>query len=280
MEGRRPGSETPSTMPSEDERPPHGPRLSCRNARDARRAADGPEEDASRMEPDDRDGGRPLESDAATESVLVVDDDPFIARLLEIELKAAGYEVRVAGDGEEALGVANERTPDLVLADVMMPKMDGFELTRRLRQDPRTASVSIIMLTARGLRRHHLRRSRRWRRLHRDHVDGAGRRGRGAGDRLVRRGGAGALRPRGCAARLHRGQEPARRAPAVPGAHHLPRHRDDGETEVPALRGGRRDRHRDEVLHEGNARVLLGDGPPDLLARPAGSRYAISARTS
>jgi diguanylate cyclase (GGDEF)-like protein len=104
------------------------------------------------MEPEEPTGGeRPLESEAVSESVLVVDDDPFIARLLEIELRAAGYEVRVGGDGEEALGLANERTPDLVLADVMMPKMDGFELTRRLRQDPRTASVSIIMLTARGL---------------------------------------------------------------------------------------------------------------------------------
>ena len=85
------------------------------------------------------------------ESLLVVDDDPFIARLLEIELKAAGYDVRVASDGAQALEVAQERCPDLVLADVMMPNMDGFELTRRLRQDPRTAAVSIIMLTARGL---------------------------------------------------------------------------------------------------------------------------------
>ena len=85
------------------------------------------------------------------ESLLVVDDDPFIARLLEIELKAAGYDVRVASDGLMAMETAQERCPDLVLADVMMPNMDGFELTRRLRQDPRTASVSIIMLTARGL---------------------------------------------------------------------------------------------------------------------------------
>jgi diguanylate cyclase (GGDEF)-like protein len=85
------------------------------------------------------------------ESLLVVDDDPFIARLLEIELKAAGYDVRVASDGSLALSAAQERCPDLVLADVMMPNMDGFELTRRLRQDPRTAIVSIIMLTARGL---------------------------------------------------------------------------------------------------------------------------------
>ena len=85
------------------------------------------------------------------ESLLVVDDDPFIARLLEIELKAAGYDVRVASDGEQALAAAQERPPQLVLADVMMPNMDGFELTRRLRQDPRTSTASVIMLTARGL---------------------------------------------------------------------------------------------------------------------------------
>lgn len=88
---------------------------------------------------------------AGGESLLVADDDPFIARLLEIELRAAGYDVRVASDGVEAFELAQERSPDLVLADVMMPNMDGFELTRRLRQDPRTATVSIIMLTARGL---------------------------------------------------------------------------------------------------------------------------------
>ncbi|MGZ4114810.1 MAG: GGDEF domain-containing response regulator [Actinomycetota bacterium] len=87
----------------------------------------------------------------AGERVLVVDDDPFIARLLEIELRAVGYDVRLASDGREALETIGEWLPDLVLADVMMPNMDGFELTRRLRQDSRTATVSVIMLTARGL---------------------------------------------------------------------------------------------------------------------------------
>ncbi|MGZ8581758.1 MAG: response regulator [Actinomycetota bacterium] len=91
------------------------------------------------------------EGNGGGESLLVVDDDPFIARLLEIELRAAGYDVRVAADGALALDAARERRPDLVLADVMMPNMDGFELTRRLRQDPGTATVSVIMLTARGL---------------------------------------------------------------------------------------------------------------------------------
>ena len=84
-------------------------------------------------------------------SLLVVDDDPFIARLLEIELSAAGYDVRTAGSGDRALALAFERCPDLILADVMMPNMDGFELTRQLRMDERTAGTKVILLTARGL---------------------------------------------------------------------------------------------------------------------------------
>jgi DNA-binding response OmpR family regulator len=84
-------------------------------------------------------------------SLLVVDDDAFIARLLEIELSAAGYDVRTAESGDRALELAYERCPDLILADVMMPNMDGFELTRRLRMDERTASTKVILLTARGL---------------------------------------------------------------------------------------------------------------------------------
>jgi two-component system phosphate regulon response regulator PhoB len=84
-------------------------------------------------------------------SLLVVDDDAFIARLLEIECSAAGYDVRTAGTGDRALELAQERCPDLILADVMMPNMDGFELTRRLRMDARTASAKVILLTARGM---------------------------------------------------------------------------------------------------------------------------------
>jgi len=83
-------------------------------------------------------------------TVLVVDDDPFLLRLLEIELEAAGYRVRVANDGARALELAVEVLPDLVLVDVMMPTMDGLELTRRLRQDPRTASARVMILSARG----------------------------------------------------------------------------------------------------------------------------------
>ncbi len=90
-------------------------------------------------------------TDAGGERLLVVDDDPFIARLLEIELAAAGFRVRVANDGQQAIDLVREEAPDLVITDVMMPHVDGFELTRLLRQDPRTAHISVIILTARGL---------------------------------------------------------------------------------------------------------------------------------
>jgi diguanylate cyclase (GGDEF)-like protein len=85
------------------------------------------------------------------EYLLVVEDDVFISRLLCMELAAQGYEVASASNGAEALEMALGRCPDLILADVMMPVMDGFELARRLRSDPRTENVGIIMVTARGL---------------------------------------------------------------------------------------------------------------------------------
>ncbi len=87
-----------------------------------------------------------------TGRVLVVEDEPAIARLLQVELGASGFEVRLAADGNEALAAVAEDVPDVVIADVMMPRMGGFELVRHLREDPRTEDVSIIMLTARGLK--------------------------------------------------------------------------------------------------------------------------------
>ncbi|MDP8955426.1 MAG: response regulator [Actinomycetota bacterium] len=85
------------------------------------------------------------------EHVLVVDDDPDVARFVEVNLRSAGYSVTVASNGEEAMERALELRPDLVLLDVMMPKMDGFEVAQRLRRDSRTSSSSIIMLTAKAL---------------------------------------------------------------------------------------------------------------------------------
>jgi len=85
------------------------------------------------------------------ETILVVDDDPDIARFVEVNLRSAGYDVSVASDGEEALERARTLRPDLVLLDVMMPRIDGFEVAQRLRRNPQTSNTSIIMLTAKAL---------------------------------------------------------------------------------------------------------------------------------
>lgn len=81
--------------------------------------------------------------------VLVADDDPDILQLVSLRLASSGYEVMAAGDGEQALNAALERTPDLALLDVMMPKLDGYEVTARLRSDERTRHTPVILLTAR-----------------------------------------------------------------------------------------------------------------------------------
>ncbi|MEX0817753.1 MAG: response regulator [Gaiellales bacterium] len=84
-----------------------------------------------------------------TPLVLVADDDPDILTLVGFRLERAGYEVLPARDGEEALALALERQPDLAILDVMMPKLDGYEVTQRLRDDPATSGMPVILLTAR-----------------------------------------------------------------------------------------------------------------------------------
>jgi diguanylate cyclase (GGDEF)-like protein len=83
--------------------------------------------------------------------VLVVDDDPDIARFIEMNLSFEGFEVAVAHDGLDARAQIARRRPDLVLLDVMMPRVDGVELCRELRADSLTAGIPVIMLTAKGL---------------------------------------------------------------------------------------------------------------------------------
>ncbi|MDQ1710090.1 MAG: hypothetical protein QOG49_1475, partial [Frankiaceae bacterium] len=83
--------------------------------------------------------------------ILVVDDDPDIARFIEINLRLEGYEVGTAFDGADALTQIGDLQPDLVLLDVMMPRVDGVEVCRRLRADPSTAHLPVIMLTAKSL---------------------------------------------------------------------------------------------------------------------------------
>ncbi|MGH2729314.1 MAG: GGDEF domain-containing response regulator [Actinomycetota bacterium] len=85
------------------------------------------------------------------ELILVADDDEDIVRFVEVNLRLEGFDVVTAGDGEAALSAAYDRMPDLVLLDVMMPKLDGFEVCQRLRADSKTRHISVIMLTAKSL---------------------------------------------------------------------------------------------------------------------------------
>ena len=94
----------------------------------------------------DLSGPRPLEE--ARSRILVVDDDALIRGLLEDELVGQGYEVSTARDGEEALERVATESPDLILLDVMMPKLDGYEVCRRLKSDDRTILIPVVMLTS------------------------------------------------------------------------------------------------------------------------------------
>jgi phosphate regulon transcriptional regulator PhoB len=82
--------------------------------------------------------------------VLIVEDEPDIRDLLVFHLEGEGYQVTACRSGAEALRVARAGPPDLVLLDLMLPEMDGLEVCRRLRQDPATQGLPIVMLTARG----------------------------------------------------------------------------------------------------------------------------------
>jgi len=82
-----------------------------------------------------------------TPSILLVEDESAVVELLRYNLDRAGYEVSVAMDGEEALLMATERKPDVILLDWMLPNMSGIEVCRRLRRDPATRNTPIIMLT-------------------------------------------------------------------------------------------------------------------------------------
>jgi DNA-binding response OmpR family regulator len=83
-------------------------------------------------------------------SVLVVDDDPVILRLLQVNFDLEGIEVVTAVDGEEGLKLAQTNPPDLVISDIMMPKVNGLELLAALRSSPDTASLPVILLSAKA----------------------------------------------------------------------------------------------------------------------------------
>jgi DNA-binding response OmpR family regulator len=89
------------------------------------------------------------DSDSAP-TILVADDEEDLRELVTYRLTRSGYQVIGAGDGLQALELAAERTPDLMVLDVMMPKLDGYELTRRVRAEAALRSIPVILLTARS----------------------------------------------------------------------------------------------------------------------------------
>ncbi|CAO3354028.1 response regulator [Azospirillum sp. TSH64] len=83
-------------------------------------------------------------------TILVVDDEPSIVLSLQVLMQRAGFDVRIARDGDEALRSVETFTPDLILLDAMMPKRDGFDVCQTLRTNPAWKTLPIIMLTARS----------------------------------------------------------------------------------------------------------------------------------
>ncbi len=83
--------------------------------------------------------------------VLVVDDDPVILRLLEVNFRLEFFEVSMAARGEEAIAAAVTEPPDVIVLDVMLPGMDGHQVYRSLRENPATAGIPVIFLSARAM---------------------------------------------------------------------------------------------------------------------------------
>ncbi len=84
--------------------------------------------------------------------ILVVEDEPELVKALEVRLKTQDYDVITAFDGEEGLRKAREESPDLIILDIMLPKMDGFKVSRLLKFDERYKHIPVIMLTAKSER--------------------------------------------------------------------------------------------------------------------------------
>ena len=87
-----------------------------------------------------------------TKRVLLAEDEPNIVESLTFLLNRAGFEVAVKTDGRQALDAALDDVPDVLILDVMLPEMDGYEVLRRLRSDRRTDKLPVVMLTAKGQR--------------------------------------------------------------------------------------------------------------------------------
>jgi DNA-binding response OmpR family regulator len=81
---------------------------------------------------------------------LVVDDDKLLLRLVQLNLGKIGIKVLMAEDGQEALRLAMQERPDVILLDIMMPRMDGYEVMRRLKSEKETRNIPVVMLTAKS----------------------------------------------------------------------------------------------------------------------------------
>lgn len=92
----------------------------------------------------------------AQKRILIVDDDPHITELIRVNLDAVGYDVARAANGREAMERIDATRPDLLIVDVMMPEMDGWELCKTVKDDPEMDGIRIIMLTARDTDRDRL----------------------------------------------------------------------------------------------------------------------------
>ena len=82
--------------------------------------------------------------------ILLVDDEPDLVQLVSLRLQAAGYQVEVAYDGQQALGHVKQSRPDLIVLDLMLPKLDGYKVCRLLKFDERTRAIPILIFTARA----------------------------------------------------------------------------------------------------------------------------------
>jgi two-component system, OmpR family, alkaline phosphatase synthesis response regulator PhoP len=94
--------------------------------------------------------------------VLLCDDEIHILRAAEFKLKKAGYDVETANDGQEAWEAVQRQTPDILITDCQMPRLDGFGLIERVRDNPSTASIPIFMLTAKGFEISQEELQRKW----------------------------------------------------------------------------------------------------------------------
>ncbi len=94
--------------------------------------------------------------------ILLCDDEIHILRAAEFKLKRAGYDVQIAGDGEEGWEAVCRQKPDILITDYQMPRLDGFGLVKRIRENPETEDLPVLMLTAKGFELSHDEVAERW----------------------------------------------------------------------------------------------------------------------